>query len=233
MLALTSLTVQLLASSIVKIVLHVSDADVRKRRRTTDVVDFDIPDEPDDSEYAEDPPPPSDSKDVEDPPSDGSAAAGPPAVVRDTVVPGPRGGIEMQSVLGKACYSLVFVRTKPALVDDLCVVEQQPAESTGALMRDHDTGVFECAFDCELVLESATAGAPVQDQPAPGDAAQVGAAQADAASADAGPTLGQRNPKRIRMHLAGADLSDDEQAEVRRVVLALLMKFGIHKNHAL
>ena len=166
-----------------------------------------------------------------------SGAGGPPAVVRDTVVPGPRGGIEMQSVLGKACYSLVFVRTNPVPVDDLCVVEQQPAESTGALMSDRDTGVLECDFECELILESETGGAPVQDQPAPGDAAQVGAAQADAASADAGPNheraLGQRNPKRIRMHLAGAELSDAEQAEFRRGVLALLMKFGIHKNHTL
>ena len=166
-----------------------------------------------------------------------SGADGPPAVVRDTVVPGPRGGIEMQSVLGKACYSLVFVRTNPVPVADLCVVEQQPAESTGALVSDRDTGVFECDFECELILESDPAGAPVQGHrlPAPGDAAQVGAAQADAESADAGPNheraLGQRNPKRIRMHLAGAELSDAEQAEFRRGVLALLMKFGIHKNH--
>ena len=160
-----------------------------------------------------------------------SGAGGPPAVVRDTVVPGPRGGIEMQSVLGKACYSLVFVRTNPVPVADLCVVEQQPAESTGALVSDRDTGVLECDFECE------TAGAPVQDQPAPGDAAQVGAAQDNAASADAGPNheraLRQRNPKRIRMHLAGAEMSDAEQAEFRRGVLALLMKFGIHKNHTL
>ena len=69
-------------------------------------------------------------------------------------------------MLGKACYSLVFVRTNPVPVDDSCVVEQQPAESTGALMSDRDTGVLECDFECELILESETGGAPVQDQPA-------------------------------------------------------------------
>ena len=69
-------------------------------------------------------------------------------------------------MLGKACYSLVFVRTNPVPVDDSCVVEQQPAESTGALVSDRDTGVLECDFECELILESETGGAPVQDQPA-------------------------------------------------------------------
>ena len=29
----------------------------------------------------------------------------PPVPAHDNVVPGPRGGIEMQSVLGKACYT--------------------------------------------------------------------------------------------------------------------------------